>query len=374
MIAIITKRLWMMNLQGSVLILIVLMIRKVLNANHVPKRHSCWLWLLVCIRLLCPFWIESNIDGLSAIHTIESKVIEIVSQTEQVSSDLSDEVVAETENKSLAERESSSSGRNEEQAGFANDSVLLRFLQVVYISGALLTTIVYIVQYAALKRKISAATRDREGIWYSEFISSPFVMGVFHTRIYLPYGLDENDKKQILLHERTHIAHHDPIFHLIGTICLCIHWWNPLVWMAIRRMNADAEMYCDESVIKEFSWEERKEYAKLLFVFAIRQSNLTPGIYFGKSNTEIRITNILEDKREKSFLVYAVAVMAFASFCVLMTAPVRSTAYAIDQSSGNEVTIESNLQDGSATESGIMDERSIEGVWATTGKYCLSRV
>lgn len=424
MTGIVTLRIGMMSLQASVLILIILLIRKVLTAHHVSKRYSCWLWVLVCIRLLCPFWIESDLNGLSVIHAIENKVTDLVSGTEPFSSDLPDEAAADINNtdtdntyidnvdttnadianadiedKSLENREPSSSDKNGNPVGLAKNFIkdfvkdftkdykkdftknfaLRPFLPSIYLSGAAATAIVYLAQYVALKRKIAAAIRDEEGIWYSEFISAPFVLGVLRARIYLPYGLEGKDKKQILLHEQMHIAHHDPVLHLVGTICRCIHWWNPLVWLAIRCMNADAELYCDEQVIGEFSWPERKAYAKLLLSFAIHQSNLMPGIYFGKSNTELRITNIFEDKRRRCMLVPAAGAMALASFFLLMTAPARSTAYAIDYPSGHETAGGSNLQDEltAAAESDkpeIMDEQSIEGVWAATGEYSLSRV
>ena len=52
----------------------------------------------------------------------------------------------------------------------------------------------------------------------------------------------------MLRHEKTHMKHGDPLIRVIGTMCTCLHWWNPLVWLAAYLMNQDMEMFCDETV------------------------------------------------------------------------------------------------------------------------------
>ena len=69
----------------------------------------------------------------------------------------------------------------------------------------------------------------------------------------LPKQLTKEEYQYILVHEQMHIRHGDPMIRIVGIVCACLHWWNPLVWMAVAKMQEDMEMFCDETVVAHFT-------------------------------------------------------------------------------------------------------------------------
>ena len=76
-----------------------------------------------------------------------------------------------------------------------------------------------------------------------------FVMGLMHPVIYLSSGLDPESRKVVLCHERVHLQRRDYLFKPAALLICCVHWFNPLVWLAFYLMNMDCEMSCDEKVV-----------------------------------------------------------------------------------------------------------------------------
>ena len=83
----------------------------------------------------------------------------------------------------------------------------------------------------------------------ADYITTPFVLGIFRPRIYLLSSLSEQEQEYILRHEQYHIRRGDHIFKLLAYVALCIHWFNPLVWLAFLLFSKDMEMSCDEAVV-----------------------------------------------------------------------------------------------------------------------------
>lgn len=96
-----------------------------------------------------------------------------------------------------------------------------------------------------------------------------FVLGVFRPRIYLPVGLREEEQRCILLHERTHLKRLDHLTRLAAFAALCLHWFNPLVWVAFYLSGRDMEMSCDEAVIKALGTSSKKTYSSSLLTLAV---------------------------------------------------------------------------------------------------------
>ena len=84
-------------------------------------------------------------------------------------------------------------------------------------------------------------------------ISSPLTYGILHPVILLPKKLDRNDQaalKYVLTHEYVHIRRFDAITKILFAAVLCIHWFNPLVWVMYVLANRDIELSCDAWVIR----------------------------------------------------------------------------------------------------------------------------
>lgn len=344
----IVSRLWLMSLQASVLILVVMIVRSALKKY--PKIYCYLLWILVGVRLLCPVLVESPLS----LQPAPGQVFDVVQDTE------AGQTAGGTENLSaegvqLPDPSAGNDGQgtlpvqgqgtqiaaaNQTGAGTADGSEFSktvgadgrgggksvpagfwRALAIVYLTGAAGFSVFYLAQYLLMRRRVSAAVRAKGNVWYCDRITSPFVMGIFHTRIFLPYGLSEQECRHVLRHERTHIRHHDPVILFLGILCICLHWWNPLVWLAVHSMNQDMEMFCDEAALKGLPAQERKAYAGTLLTFAARQNGYSVGLAFGESNTERRVKNLMRKRRGNIFIIFFLVVLAV--FCVITLLTVR---------------------------------------------------
>ncbi|MDE6318382.1 MAG: M56 family metallopeptidase, partial [Lachnospiraceae bacterium] len=144
-----------------------------------------------------------------------------------------------------------------------------------------------------LKRQISIRQSDR--------ISAPLTYGIFRPVILMPKKINwenTNQLQYILSHEYVHIYRFDTITKLIATITLCIHWFNPIVWIMYILFNRDIELACDESVVRHFGETSKSVYARVLIDMEARQSGLLPFCNnFSKNAIEVRIKSIMKTKK-----------------------------------------------------------------------------
>lgn len=150
-------------------------------------------------------------------------------------------------------------------------------------------------------------------------IGVPFTAGVVRPVICLPKGLLPFQREMVLAHESIHIRRRDNLFKLIAYAVRCIHWFNPLVWLAFRCFEEDMEISCDEAVLNRLGYERRKDYAKTLLALSECQKE-NGGFYsvsFGRRNTKSRIRNVLAAKKTKLW-VALVSMAAAAGAAVIL--------------------------------------------------------
>lgn len=346
--------LWRMSFQACVLIAIVLAARQLLK--RYSGLYTRLLWLPVIVRLLCPFFIETDHSllpdlpfsqaGEEAFGSTNAAPDALTpgrlaarrfadgSQERPGGGAANVPGTAATKTDTEAGRGSSLSSQagtqgiplsppkpDTGQQKNSRSHGILNLLAVLQLLGSITAAVIFCVQFFILKHRISAAVCENGNVWLCENIASPFVVGILRPRIILPYHMETGTRAHVLSHEQTHIRHLDPLLHLIGLICLCLHWWNPAVWLAMHKMNEDMEMFCDEDTLRLAADRQRKDYARTLLSFAEQQSSLHAGPAFGESNTERRIKNIME-KRKKNLLVLGLVVL-LTIFCTaaFMTIP-----------------------------------------------------
>ncbi|MCL2372885.1 MAG: M56 family metallopeptidase [Defluviitaleaceae bacterium] len=170
-----------------------------------------------------------------------------------------------------------------------------------------------VVSYIMLKRKLRYASWRTQNIFEADNIRSPFVLGILRPRVYLPFGLSGQEREYIILHELTHIKRKDHIVQIIGYLVLCLHWFNPLVWAALRYMKADMEMSCDEVVLEKMGGNIKKSYSMSLVTLAEGRHfvNACP-LAFGEGNIRKRVNNVLKFKRTSK------GIMAVAALCAVV--------------------------------------------------------
>ncbi len=192
--------------------------------------------------------------------------------------------------------ESGTFGSGKVQGGVQRDQGISKVLAVctcVWLMGAWVTGTGFLVSWVRWKRRLRTAVRVEKNVYESGEISLPFVLPGLPPRIYLPAGLEEDRRRDILAHEKMHIRHGDPGVKILSVLALMLHWYNPLVWKSMGLRDKDMEMFCDEGVLRRKSLKEKKHYSETLLAFSVKEKGMEPLLSFGESNTESRIRHIL---------------------------------------------------------------------------------
>lgn len=199
----------------------------------------------------------------------------------------------------------------------------------LWLAGIVVMLIYSVVSVVLLKRRLRYATLNEDNLYEADNLKTPFVLGLFRPKIYIPAGLMEEEKYYIILHERTHIRRHDQVVKFLAYFILCVHWFNPLAWAAFLLMSADMEMSCDERVLKEIGGEKKKAYSmSLLYLAAERRIIGGSPLAFGEGGMKERIKNVLNFKKP-SRVIITVAVSLVA---------VLSVGFAMDSYTYDRVT------------------------------------
>ena len=321
-----------MSKTGSIVILFVLSARLLLR--RAPKVFSYALWAVVLLRLLCP---------VSLGQTTVSLVPEIPPTAQDYA--LSDEpiTVLEAGNAALnavgdalngglgtqiidtTEVEPDGSRRTVTTDWY---DIPILFGQYVWLAGAGCMILRSLISYRKLRRKIGIAISLRDNLYLADDLESPFVVGLIHPKIYLPSNLSQREYDYIILHEQHHIRRGDHIIKALAFLTLCIHWFNPLVWLAFHLASKDMEMSCDEAVVRKAGADIRADYAASLLSLATGQRIIagTP-LAFGEGDPRGRIRNLAKWKKPAIWVcVLAVILCAVLGVCLLTDRAVDVTA------------------------------------------------
>lgn len=306
-----------MSITASYVILLVIILRLLLK--KAPKLFSYALWAVVLFRLIVPFSFSSALSFLKPIAQSSGSAQSIPSY--------------------INIQPMSAGGINSAGGGEANipeaaaqvstidpPQTALFIFSIIWISIMLVLIVLSIVSYIRLKRNVSTAIRLEQNIYECENIETPFVLGIIKPNIYIPMKLKDTEKSYILKHENTHIRRLDYIVKPIAFLALCIHWFNPLVWISFKLMGIDMEMSCDESVVRELGGGIKKDYTmSLLSISSGRRLIGYSPLAFGEGNARIRIKNILNYKKP-SFWVVIVCIAAIAiSVVCLVSNPAENS-------------------------------------------------
>jgi len=287
-----------------------------------PKIFSYILWTMVLIRLLCPISFSSflSIFGLLNInYQNNTGMVEYVPkdigsmQTPAIQSGIGslDHVV----NTYLSQVEP-----------IANRSpmqIWLNILSLVWLVGMLILLSYCIVSYGKMKNKLKTATFVKDNIYESDRISTAFVCGFIHPKIYLPLNTSAADISCMLEHERTHIRRKDNLIKPLAFLALILHWFNPLMWLAFILMSKDMEMSCDESVLRKLGECAKNDYSCSLLSLSLKRNNLlsTNPLGFGENHIKARIKNVLNYKKPVFWVIIASFVLVSCVGIVLMANP-----------------------------------------------------
>lgn len=183
----------------------------------------------------------------------------------------------------------------------------------VWAAGAAVAALWGVVTYCRLRKRIDDAVLLSEHIYETDQIDSPFVLGFFRPRIYLPVGLTEQERRYVLLHEQAHIRRWDHRFKPLAYALLCLHWFDPILWIAYRLLCLDIEMATDQAVLRRLDHEEHTsptEYAAALLHLSRdpRVPSAVP-LAFGEEDAKERIVSLLRYRRPVMGVLVAAALV-----------------------------------------------------------------
>lgn len=299
-----------MSFTGGIVILFVLAVR--LPLKKAPKIYSYVLWSVVLFRLICPFSFESVLSLLPTKAAPISQGIVYMAQPE-INTGISP--LNNFVNAALPPATPYAS---------ANPLQIWVFIGcLIWCAGMALLFAYSMITLLKLKKRLRNSVHCKDNIYVSGGIDAAFVMGIFQPKIYLPLMLSEQEKEYILLHEQTHISRFDHVLKIISFLVLCVHWFNPLVWLAFFLSAKDMEMSCDEAVIKKLGNDVKKDYSSSLLTLAAGRRIIggTP-LTFSEGDTKGRIKNVLNYKKPSLWALVLAMVVVIVMGIGLLANPV----------------------------------------------------
>ncbi len=309
-----------MNLTASVMIIVILLVRCLLK--RAPRIYTYALWGIVLFRLLCPFSFESEVSLLGVLQNetpVEGRM-EYIPQ--DIGYQMEPEVHMPVDAAENVVNRSLPSGNAQ---GSVNPLQIWLYAAVrIWILGMLGMITYSAISLWKLKKQLKAAVWERENIYRIAKSHSPFVYGIFRPRIYLPENIETAEINYVLLHEEIHIKRGDHIYRMLAYLALCVHWFNPLVWIAFSISGRDMEISCDESVIQKMGGSVKKEYSASLLNMACG-NKIVKGIplAFGESDTGSRIKHILKYQKPARVIGVVTAAVCVILAVILLANPAK---------------------------------------------------
>lgn len=298
-----------MSIAACFAVAVLLLVRLI---KPLPKRILYPLWSLAFLRLVLPFTLSTKWSLFKFTGDLVKRLVMVETVT----------------GVSLPDKATVSNfiGAAESYAPVEYKTEVLRS---VFATGAIIWAIVAAAAlltaaalYLLTRRELNKAVRIRDTLYRSDMLISPVLIGVFKPRIILPPGLDpdSNEGRMVLAHENVHRRRRDNLWRVLAVCVTCLHWFNPLAWVALKVFMSDMERSCDEAVVKDYAADERKAYAHTLLRFAEDKRVLVSSA-FGRSGVKVRIAGILAYKTLTVFGAVVSAVFILAVAVVLLTNP-----------------------------------------------------
>ncbi|MCI6096577.1 MAG: M56 family metallopeptidase, partial [Clostridiales bacterium] len=301
------------SLAAGILILAVVLVRLVFK--KAPRWLLCALWALAAVRLVCPVSIESVLSLIPSAEPVQPEII--VSAQPAITSGIP--AVDAIVNPPLAAAFTPSPAQS------ANPLQIWTFLAAcVWLAGIAALLLYAAVSALRLRLRVRTAVRLEGKVYQSEFVSSPFILGVIRPRIYLPFGLEAGAQAMVLAHERAHLRRGDQLWKPLGYLILAAYWFNPLCWLAYILFCRDIEAACDEKVVRELGEGCKAAYSRALLACSAPKKLITAcPLAFGETGVKSRIKSVLNYKKPAFWLVLAAVLASVAVAVCFLTDPKR---------------------------------------------------
>lgn len=217
-------------------------------------------------------------------------------------------------------------------------------LAFIWTAGCVILLLYAVCSYILLRRKTGAAFNNGENIYICDVIDTPFILGIFSPKIYIPSLLTEEERGYVIAHEKAHLKRLDCVWKPLGFILLAVYWFNPLSWVAYILLCRDIELACDERVIADKDIEYKKQYAMTLLNCSSPKKMVSAcPLAFGEVSVKTRIKTVLNYKKPAFWLVLAAVAACVVVMVCFMTNPKSSAP-------DNESAAGENIDESSSAE------------------------
>ena len=322
-----------MSTSGAVMILAVLLIRFA-AVNRLPKKLFILLWEAALLRLLLPFSIPSVFSIYTAVRRVMTR--SVIGWNGAVQS-AQGTGIPQGAGTALPVPENMASTLLEIE--LTESAGTLSIWTILWLTGVCICAVFFVIAYLRCRREFEMSLpvhhdfsarwlrehplRRRVQLRQSDRIKTPLTYGVLKPVILLPKETDWNDSRQlsyVLLHEQIHIRRLDSLRKLVMTAALCIHWFNPFVWLMYILFNRDMELVCDEAVVHACGRRSRSAYARTLISMEERKSPALPLCNsFSRSAVKERVTAVMKTKKMTLWLGIVCVVILAAVVVFLAT-------------------------------------------------------
>ena len=296
----------LLSLWGGAATLAAWGVSALLRRAHIPSRLLCWLWLAVGLRFVLPW-------GIPLI---------LPRPRNQELAQAADTVQALAEGPAPAALPAVQASADAAAAAadpWYTQLTVWHLLAAVWAVGVVVLAVRALWGYRHLVRTVATACKTEEGCYSGDCVPAPFTLGILQPRIYLPAALTGQTRRAVLLHEQTHLRRHDPQVKPLFYAVACLHWFNPLAWLAFRQLEREMESACDEAAVRGCDAAARNAYCESLLRYAL-QGRMAPGsLAFGQGGVKTRIVHLLHYRRigAGALLVCVAAVGLSVTACMM---------------------------------------------------------
>ncbi|MDE5933226.1 MAG: M56 family metallopeptidase [Lachnospiraceae bacterium] len=291
------------------LILAVMALRLLLR--KAPKWLPCTLWAIVAIRLLCPFSFESAFSLIPSAETVNPAAIQYV-QKPAIDSGIP--AVNEMLNPVVGEAFAPAPGAS------ANPLYMGGFIAgIVWVSGLTVMLGYAFVSCLQIRARVREAAFLRDNIWVCDSVGSPFILGIVRPRIYLSSGMEAEQLRYVLAHEKAHLKRRDHFWKPFGYVLLAVYWFHPLMWAAYLLFCRDIEFACDEKAVRDMNLDGKKAYCRAMLACSMPGKMMVSyPLAFGEGRIKERVKNVLHYRKPALWAVVAAAgICAVTAVCFL---------------------------------------------------------
>lgn len=306
--------------QAGVIALAVALVR--LPLRRAPRWAVCALWALVALRLLLPVTLESPVS----LQAEEAPPIRAYHAIQQRETDDADTPVMSAPKDTPAVSIVPGEVQTATRVSGGEPVSLTRMLPWLWLTGVGCMLLYMALSYLRMWAKVRKAPCLYSNVYRCGDFGTPFVLGLFSPRIYLPDGLPEDDLPQVLTHERCHIRRGDHIVKPLAFLLLALHWFNPALWLAYVLLGRDMERACDELALKNADAAGRAAYTRALVSCAARpRTAAVCPLAFGEIAVKERVKSVLHYKKPALWAAVLLVIAAAVIAVCLLTKPQSKT-------------------------------------------------